>query len=222
MDPLLFHKVRGRAQCGLALAAMLGTVIPQMPAGIQNFPTELNNYLDGMTARYGDVSRLLYWAGFYNLYTSLWFRMLVVLVIFGIIMCTLNRWQPIMRLITQPTVRASESFMSGLTEKAQFRAVPLDVATTEGVLRKALNKSRYRVLAEDGCGRHDAHLYADRDRWSKLVTFVSHAALVLLILAAAGMANLGWREQSVYFAPGEAIKRGAWDRFQRAQRPLFD
>ena len=29
----------------LALAAMLGTVIPQMPAGIQNFQTELDQFL---------------------------------------------------------------------------------------------------------------------------------------------------------------------------------
>src|SRR5438034_8224792 len=83
----------------LALAAMLGTIIPQMQPGLQNFGTELNLFLDNARGRYGDLSGVLYWAGFYNLYNSLWFRMLVVLVVFSITMCTLNRWGPIMRLI---------------------------------------------------------------------------------------------------------------------------
>jgi len=105
----------------LALAAMTGTVIPQMQPGIQNFDTELNTFLDAARGRYGDLSGFLYWAGFFDLYNSLWFRMLVVLVIFSIIMCTLNRWGPIMRLIRQPAVRVSESFTDSLTERAQFR-----------------------------------------------------------------------------------------------------
>src|SRR3989442_6289554 len=91
----------------LALAAMTGTVIPQMQPGIQNFETELNTFLDAARGRYGDLTGLLYWAGFFDLYNSLWFKMLVVLVVFSIIMCTLNRWGPIMRLIRQPAVRDS-------------------------------------------------------------------------------------------------------------------
>jgi cytochrome c biogenesis protein len=192
----------------LAVAAMLGTVVPQMPVGIQNFPTELNQFLDDARSRYGDFSGLLHWAGFFDLYNSLWFRMLVVVVVFSIVICTLNRWQPIMRLIRHPAVRASDSFFAGLSEKAQFRAVPVSQPEAEAALRQALRKSRYRVLAEHSAEGDVLYLYADRDRWSKLVTFVSHAALVLLILVAAGIAQMGWREQSVYFYPGQPVSPG--------------
>ena len=192
----------------LALAAMLGTVVPQLQPGMQNFEAELNSFLDAARGRYGDVTGLLYWAGFFDLYNSLWFRMLVVLVVFSIIMCTLNRWGPIMRLINHPAVRVSESFVDGLTEKAWFRSVPVDADSAEGALRVALKKSRYRVVADHSEDGEVVHLYADRDRWSKLVTFVSHAALVSLILVAAGMQPLGWREQSVYFYPGVPVGVG--------------
>src|SRR5437588_9028241 len=57
----------------LALAAMLGTVVPQMQPGIQNFQAELDQFLDGVRGRYGDFAGVLYWAGFFNLYNSLWF-----------------------------------------------------------------------------------------------------------------------------------------------------
>src|SRR5205823_6671858 len=114
-------------------------------------------------------------------------------------------WGPIMRLIRQPAVRVSESFMEGLTERAHFRAVPLDAKSAEDSLRVALKKSRYRILMEHSGDGSTVHLYADRDRWSKLVTFVSHTALVMLILVAAGMQPIGWRAQSVYFYPGQAV-----------------
>src|SRR5437667_10990248 len=192
----------------LALAAMFGTVVPQMQSGIQNFQAELDQFLDGVRGRYGDFAGVLYWAGFFNLYNSLWFRMLVVLVVFSIVMCTLNRWGPIMRLIRNPAVRVGDGFIAGLTERAYFRAVPVDAKAAEDALRGALKKGRYRVLAAYADDGRTVHLYADRDRWSKLVTFVSHAALVLLIVVAAGMANFGWREQSVFFYPGKPVDVG--------------
>ena len=198
----------------LAVAAMLGTVITQMPPGIQSFDTELQRFRDETRVSYGPLADLLYWAGFFDLYNSLWFRMMVVIVVFGIIACTLNRWQPIMRQIGMPTVRVSDSFLSGLTEKAQFRAVPLDAAAAEEAISKALKRSRYRVLVEPASVGTGLHIYADRDRWSKLVTFVSHAALVLLIITAAGLANFGWREQSVFFYPGKPVDVGHGTNFQ--------
>jgi cytochrome c biogenesis protein len=192
----------------LALAAMLGTIIPQMPVGIENFPTELDQFLVDASSRYGDLSGVLHWAGFYNLYNSLWFRMLVVTVVFSIVMCTLNRWQPIMRQIKTPILRFSDSFVSGLAENAAFRSVPLRAEAAEGALKGALRKSGYRVVSERSEDGKTLFVYADHHRWSKLVTFVSHAALVLVILTGAGMANAGWREQSVYFYPGVPVSIG--------------
>src|SRR5437868_12104311 len=46
----------------LALAAMLGTLIPQMPAGIRNFQGEVSRFLDNAHSRFGDLSGVLYWA----------------------------------------------------------------------------------------------------------------------------------------------------------------
>jgi len=192
----------------LAVAAMLGTVVPQMQPGIQDFPSEITRFLEDAKGRYGDFSNILYWAGFYDLYNSLWFRILIALTIFGIIICTLNRWQPIMRLITEPQVRVSDAFIAGMTERATFRSVPLGVERASQLVTQALRKSRYRVLSEPTSNGDGLHLYADRDRWSKLVTFVSHAALVLFILSAASLANAGWREQSLFFYPGQPVNVG--------------
>lgn len=192
----------------LAVAAMLSTVIPQMPLGLQNFPQELEQFLDSARARYGDLTGVLHWAGFFNLFASLWFRLLLVTVVFSIVMCTLNRWQPIMRQIRTPSLRFSDTFISGLSEKAEYRSVPVDIRAAEEALRGALRKSRYRTVVQPSEDGKSLFVYADRDRWSKLVTFASHGALVMFILAWAGMANLGWREQSVYLYPGQPVSVG--------------
>jgi cytochrome c biogenesis protein len=191
----------------LALFAMLGTVITQMQPGVQRFPTELDAFLTSAEARYGAFSGVLHWAGFFDLYNSLPFRMLVVIVVFSIIICTMNRWQPTLRLITRPSVKVSDSFIDELTEKAHFRGVPVTLDEAEQAVSQSLRRGRYRVLTERA-GESYVHLFGDRDRWSKMVTFVSHAALVLLILTAAGFTQVGWREQSVYFVPGDPVDVG--------------
>ena len=91
-------------------------------------------------------------------------------------------------------------------------------APAAGARGAALQRSRYRVLREDDGGAY--YLYADRDRWSKMVTFVSHAALVLLIITAAGLTQVGWREQSVFFGPNEPVSHGPRHRFHRAPEQL--
>ena len=192
----------------LAFVAMLGTIIPQVQPGVQDSAEALENFLQGARGRYGDLSGLMHWAGFFDIYNSLPFRMLVVIVVFSIIICTLNRWQPTMRLISRPMVKASDGFLAGLTERAQFRAVPVPQERAEEALRRALRKGRYRVLTERSDDGATLHMYADRDRWSKLVTFVSHAALVMLVLTAAFITNIGWRERSLLFKPGVPVNVG--------------
>jgi cytochrome c biogenesis protein len=192
----------------LALAAMVGTIIPQMQPGILDFPGQLDQFMADAESRYGDLTGVMHWAGFFDLFNSLWFRLLVVTTVFSIVICTLNRWQPTLRLITRPTVRASDGFLSGLSEKAQFRAVPVSPESATQALTGALRKGRYRAIVDQSAGDGVVHLYADRDRWSKMVTFVSHGALVTLILVAAGIAFSGWRERSVIFNPNTPVDVG--------------
>lgn len=207
---VLFCSVRFAVVLNIALAfvVMLGTIIPQLQPGIQNSTEALSNFMGGAVGRYGDLAGIMYWSGLFDLYNSLPFRMLIVINVFSIIICTLNRWQPTMRLIGNPMVRATDGFIGGLTERAQFKSVPIPIERAERALRAALRKSRYRVIAERSDDGKTLYIYGDRDRWSKLVTFVSHAALVLLVLAAAFAGQLGWRERSVTLLPGKQVNVG--------------
>jgi cytochrome c biogenesis protein len=190
----------------LAAATTLGTLIPQVSPGLRDFPQDYADFLSRAYDRFGAVAGVMDWAGLFDLYNSFWFRLLIILICYSIVICTLNRWGPTMRLINPQTVRSSEGFLQGLNERAQFTGVPLPPAVAAGALAGALKRSRYRVLRDDDGSAY--YLYADRDRWSKMVTFFSHAALVLLIITAAGLTQVGWREQSVFFGPNTPVAMG--------------
>ena len=192
----------------LAAATTLGTLIPQMPVGLRDFPTDYAAFLTDMQTRFGSFRDAMLWSGLFDLYNSFWFRLLIIIQIYSIIICTLNRWGPIWRQINPATIRSSDSFLRTMSERASFGGVPLAPAQAATALRTALRGSRYRVLEETDPADGTVYIYADRDRWSKLVTFVSHAALVMLIITAAFMASYGWREQSLVFLPGQPVDVG--------------
>jgi len=190
----------------LAAATTLGTLIPQVSPGLRDFPQDYADFLSRADARFGALAGWMDGAGLFDLYNSFWFRLLIILICYSIVICTLNRWGPTLRLINPQTVRSSESFLLNLSERAHFSGVPLPPAAAAAALTTVLKRSRFRVLADQEAGAY--YLYADRDRWSKMVTFVSHAALVLLIITAAGLTQVGWREQSVFFAPNQPVAMG--------------
>jgi len=190
----------------LAAATTLGTLIPQVSPGLQNFPQDYADFLSRAYARFGGVAGVMDGTGLFDLYNSFWYRLLIMLICYSIVVCTLNRWGPTMRLINPQTRRSSEAFLLSLNERAQFSGVPLPPAVAAQAVAAALKRNRFRVLTDADGTNH--YLYADRDRWSKMVTFLSHAALVALIITAAGLTQVGWREQSVFFAPNAPVAIG--------------
>ncbi len=192
----------------LAVATTIGTLIPQMPVGLRDFPSDYAAFITDMHTRFGAFSDAMLWSGLFDLYNSFWFRLLIIIQIYSIIACTLNRWGPIWRQINPASLRSNESFLRTMSERATFGGVPLEPGAAAGALRAALRRSRYRVLEETDPADGTVYLYADRDRWSKLVTFVSHAALVMLIVTAAFMASSGWREQGLLFLPHTPVNVG--------------
>jgi hypothetical protein len=192
----------------LAGATTLGTLIPQMPIGLRDFPTDYNAFLSDMQTRFGSFRDAMLWSGMFDLYNSFWFRLLIVIQIYSIIVCTLNRWGPIWRQINPATIRSNDAFLRTMSERATFGGVPLAPPAAAQAVRAALRRSRYRVLEEADPADGTVYLYADRDRWTKLVTFVSHAALVMLIVTAAFMASSGWREQGLLFLPHTPVNVG--------------
>jgi hypothetical protein len=122
----------------LAAATTVGTLIPQMPIGLRDFPTDYNAFLTDMQTRFGAFSDAMLWSGMFDLYNSFWFRLLIIIQIYSIIICTLNRWGPIWRQINPTTIRSNEAFLRTMSERATFSGVPLAPPAAAQALRDAL------------------------------------------------------------------------------------
>src|SRR5262249_29221465 len=122
----------------LAGAATLGTLIPQMPVGLRDFPADYAGFMSDMAPRFGPFRDPMLWAGLFDLYNSFWFRLLILLMVYSIIVCTLNRWGPIWRQINPASLRSSESFLQTMSERASFGGVPLAPEAAAAALGGAL------------------------------------------------------------------------------------
>src|SRR5690349_19261363 len=133
----------------LAAAVTLGTTIPQVAPGLRDFPQDYADFLTQAYARFGPLAGPMDWMGMFDLFNSFWFRLLIILLCYSIVVCTLNRWGPTLRLINPQNARSTENFVLGLSEHAQFGGVPLAPATAAQAVAAALQRSRFRVLREE-------------------------------------------------------------------------
>ena len=63
---------------------------------------------------------------------------------------------------------------------------------------------RHRFVVRSEVANSATYVYGDRNRWVKLATLISHAGLVLFLVAAAVTSRLG-DEQGLVVAEGESL-----------------
>lgn len=170
----------------LAILVLIGTLrgseVPQWIA-------------DGIPALQPLVDRWYSW----DVYRSSIFAVLLAIISVAIAVCTINRVPGIWQTISHPVIRTSSGYLGRAESSATFRT-QRDAATLQDDLTSALASKRYRLLME----RHgsDIHLYADKNRFTKLATFPFHLALILLLVGGIVASYFGFRDREFIVAEG--------------------
>ena len=186
----------------LALFAVVGMTLKQLPGFAFRSATDYANEMDKLHAQYdpvlgvgvvGALERLQ----LFHVFTSVWFSVGLVILILSIVACTIDRTPRLWRAGADIRVVQPEPFFDPrLPDRAAMAGI--DAA----VVAQTLRRHRYTVrLAEVD---DVTYLYGDRHRWVKLATLLSHAGLVLFLLAAAATSALG-DEQALVVANGDAL-----------------
>lgn len=168
---------------GLAGAAgLLAVLIPQMPGAMRGSPAGRAAWLEARRETFGPFTDLMDAYGLFEVYHTFWFNGLWVLIIVAVTVCTVSRIPPVWRTVHRPPKRVPDAYF----ERARGRvtaecSLPADRAAAE--LARALRRRRFRVerVAETE-GR--VYLFADRFPWAQYGTFLSHLALLLLLIGA--------------------------------------
>lgn len=182
----------------IALATLAGTLLDQVPGAIAADPAAYNRWLDNARDRYGVFTDAMAPLQMFHVFSSIWFRALIALLVANIVVCTINRWKSIEAQVFTPRVRMNPAYFDRARIGASF-AVSMDATAAAAAVRKGLRSAGYRSLTDDG---PSVAMYADRFRLSRLGTFLTHLSLVLLLIGAMMGRLWGWKDDQFIVAEG--------------------
>ncbi|MBK7126670.1 MAG: cytochrome c biogenesis protein ResB [Dehalococcoidia bacterium] len=181
---------------GLALVAgLVGTVIPQVPGPMRGNLAARSAWMELRRDSYGPLTGPMDGLQLFDVFHSAWFNGLWLLIIVAVTVCTVSRFRPTWRSVQRPQVRVAEGYFERAHHRAAFTHEG-GAAAVEAMLRKR----RYKVIrAEERDGT--AYLFADRFGWSHYGTFLSHLALLMLLVGALLTTMAGF-DRTFVFAEG--------------------
>lgn len=200
---LLYSKVLGVVVLlAMAVAVLIGTIVMQMPAGLAEDAAARGRWLETVRPRYGGWTDIFDSIGFFTLWTSPVFVLIVVWLSASIIACTTHRLPNLTQQTLHPRVNVSVRFF----ERAQYRAeIPVESSPEAalGAVRTHLGDRRFRVVdGDDG-----SSLYSDKFRWGPWGTVAAHASFVIIIAAFVVSATFSL-DESMDIAIGDRMPLG--------------
>ncbi|HEV8490245.1 MAG TPA: cytochrome c biogenesis protein ResB [Candidatus Limnocylindrales bacterium] len=186
----------------LALGATIGMTIRQLPDFAFRSLTAYRAEMAEIHARYDPVFGaglvdLLERLQVFQVFKSTWFSAGLLVLIFSIVICTLDRTPRLWRQSKDVRVVQPDPFFDPrLPDRARMSGP--DAGRIGDVLRR--NRFSVREAEVDGI----RYLYGDRNRWTKLATLFTHTGLILFLVAAGVTWKLG-DEQPLVIAEGDAL-----------------
>ena len=161
----------------LALASLLGVVVPQVPVGVRGDAAAEAQWLAVQEDRFGFLTDPMNRVGLFDVFHAHWFVYALGLLVVSVAVCTVSRFPSIWRAVTRPPKRVSDAYFASAHHRFDY-APPAAGPGLEAVLR------RRRYAVERYQEGDTLYLFADRFRFAQLATFVSHLALIVLLAAA--------------------------------------
>ncbi|MDW0109111.1 cytochrome c biogenesis protein ResB [Sporosarcina aquimarina] len=151
----------------------IGTIFPQkfyVPVS-GNDPSEYLAYYERL---YGTAGKLYYQLGFYDMYDSWWFKILIGMLGTSIIIASLDRVIPLYKSLKKQRTKRHPSFMKRQRVFGQDHIEDADESLEKA--EKALKDLHYNVKVEDGA------ILAEKNRFGRWGPYVNHAGLIIFLL----------------------------------------
>ena len=172
----------------IVIICFIGISFVQAPAEVLGDPVAYAIWMQqNAVPRYGSLTPVYDWLQFFTVFSSWYFDLVMTILCLSIVVCTLNRAPAIWQNFSHPLLRRSEKFYRNALERGEFERSDAVNWTTA-----ALRKRHYRVRSvvethKKGDVEEETsevvYLYANKNSWATLSTFVFHASLVTLLMA---------------------------------------
>lgn len=191
----------------LAMGALslAGTLLAQAPDGVRADPQAYASWLDSVRPKYGGWTGLLDKAGLFDIFSSVWFKGVSVLLAVSILACSAHRAPLLWKRAMHPRTHVSDSFFA---HAALREDVTLPVSRSEALerARSVLAAHHFRVIADPkDPGRA---LYADRNRFGPFGTLAAHVSFVLILIGVVLSAATGFKNTDFTATVGSRVDVG--------------
>jgi cytochrome c biogenesis protein len=181
----------------IAVICFIGIYFVQAPGEVLADPVAYAAWVQqNALPRYGSLTPIFDWLRFYTIFSSWYFMLLLTVLSLSIIVCTLNRAPGIWHNFKHPLIRRNDNFYQNALERSEFTYS--DASQAVQWIQDHFHKRGYRVRQLKD--NEATYLYANKNSWATLSTFVFHAALVTLLMA-------GVLSQWHGFAPNSLARR---------------
>ncbi|MCH7321166.1 cytochrome c biogenesis protein ResB [Solibacillus sp. MA9] len=154
------------------IAASIGTILPQEFYISVATDAEKKQYYSDV---YGWFGEIYYALGLSDLYSSLWFQILVLMLGVSIIIASIDRGFPLHKSLKNQRVKRHINFMRRQRVVANGVATGQQEQTLELVEQK-LKNLKYKVRREDNA------VMAEKGRFSRYGAYVNHVGLIVFIV----------------------------------------
>lgn len=154
------------------IAASIGTILPQEFYVSVATDAEKEAYYSDVYGWFGEV---YYSLGLSDLYSSLWFQILVLMLGVSIIIASIDRGIPLHKSLKNQRVKRHTSFMK--RQRVIAEGLPTEKSeNTLTAVEQKLKDLKYNVRREDNA------ILAERGRFSRYGPYVNHAGLIVFII----------------------------------------
>ncbi len=190
----------------LAAAVLAGTLLMQAPPSVLDNQASYELWLERARGRYGafltDVFDIFQ---MFNVFHSVWFRLLLALLTANLLVSSINRWKGIWTTAFSGSTRMADTFFLRAPFTSSLATV-LPVPATAERARQTLARSRYRVRTQ--VDTDAVAIYADRNRLSGFGSFLNHVSLVLILAGATVGSIWGFTDSEFIIAEGSTRQLG--------------
>ncbi|MCE5210241.1 MAG: cytochrome c biogenesis protein ResB [Deltaproteobacteria bacterium] len=154
----------------IAFFAVIGTLVPQREAAVElagRLSPGMFSFLDKMQI--------------FDLYHSIWFFLLMILLAVNLIVCSLDRFPMAWRRFRLRPVTSDENVYKNLPEENNFQTT-LESFRVKAVVADLLKKRFRRFESDDERG--SSFFYAEKGRFSLFGVYIVHLSILVLIAGA--------------------------------------
>lgn len=150
----------------LALTSIIGTIIPQ------------NQMEDFYHHKYGEtIAHALAYLNVFDMYHSWWFQFLILILAINIVICSLDRFPAIWKIVKKKPVFNIERFRS--YKNIETITVEDSFEGTEKKYKAIFKKKFGNFVYEPADNAF--YLFGEKGRWTRLGVYVVHASILLLL-----------------------------------------